>query len=299
MDAQPQQNAGNIIARHPLISFYVLAYAISWIIWVPLLSVDWSGDNINIPGIVALSLFSGQIGPFLASIIVTGLSEGKSRVKALLKKLILWRVPWPWYLVAILFLPLLTILIAVAIFVLSGRLSWSEYFGGLSSFALLFPTSMVATMFIGGPLGEELGWRGYAVPRLQQRTNNALTAAILHGVLWACWHLPVMGMLAAGVPMGLYLPLYIVEITALSVLMSWLLNHTRGSVLLAMLMHSTFNVGNQLFARLGATADDGLVILIPLAVVYWVIAIIIVLVYRPARLSRKPDFSFDDIVQPQ
>lgn len=296
MDTSSSQQSKNIIARYPLISFYVLAYAISWLIWSPVLFTDVSGDNAS--GILTLCFFAGAFGPFLAAIIVTGLSEGKSQVRALLKKLVLWRIGWPWYLVAILLLPLLTMLIAAAYFALPGKLPWSSYLSGTLSFTLIYPVALVATLLIGGPLGEELGWRGYAVPHLQKHTN-ALTAGIVQGVLWACWHLPVMGILAAGIPLGQYFPLYIVEAVALSVLMTWLLNNSRGSVLLAMLLHSAFNVSNSLFSRLGAGVDDGLWIILCLAGVYWALVLVVVLVYGPAHLTRKPDFDPDQIVNPQ
>lgn len=286
----------SVITRHPLISFYILAYAISWIIWSPVALSYLPGQAIP-ENLIAVSLLLGPVGPFIAAVVITGISEGKEQIRNLLRKLILWRVGWGWYLVAILFFLLLSILLAAVFVAFSTEITWDIYPKAVLNYLILSPIDLVVTIFIGGPLGEELGWRGFAIPRLQKRID-ALPASLVHGVLWACWHLPVLGILAAGIPIAIYIVAYIFEITAVSVLMSWLLNNTRGSVLLAMIMHSAFNVGNNIFGKLGATADDGLTILIILLVAYWTVAIMVVAIYRPRHLSRDPDFEYDAIIHP-
>ncbi len=285
-----------IINRHPLVSFYILAYAISWVIWMPIILSYFPGQTIP-EGLMGASMFLGPVGPFIAAIVITGISEGKEQVRNLLRKLIQWRVSWSWYLVAIFLFLILSILLSAVFVAISTGMSWDTYPTGLINFLVVSPINLIATIFIGGPLGEELGWRGYAVPRLQKRIN-VLPAALVHGVLWACWHLPVLGILSAGVPIALYTVAYIFEITAVSVLMSWLLNNTRGSVLLAMIMHSAFNVGNGIFGKLGASAEDGFTILMILLVAYWIVALVVIALYRPKHLSRKPDFEYDAIIYP-
>jgi membrane protease YdiL (CAAX protease family) len=97
---------------------------------------------------------------------------------------------------------------------------------------------VVATIF-GGPLGEEIGWRGYALPRLTERFGLA-RASLALGLIWACWHLPVF--FIPGLDQyGQSFPVYVLQVTALSVAMAWLYVHTNGSLLLAILMHSAIN----------------------------------------------------------
>ena len=90
-----------------------------------------------------------------------------------------------------------------------------------------------------GPLGEELGWRGFALPRLLEG-RNALSAAVVLGIIWGVWHLPAF--LIAGTPQSnMSFPILLIGAVALSVLMTWAFNGTRGSVLVAILIHWTFN----------------------------------------------------------
>ena len=94
-------------------------------------------------------------------------------------------------------------------------------------------------MFLGGPLGEEIGWRGYALPRLQQRFGMAAGSIVL-GVLWALWHWPVFFIPGLDQYGQAFVP-YILYVTALSVAFAWLYNNTAGSLLLAVLMHTAVN----------------------------------------------------------
>ena len=99
---------------------------------------------------------------------------------------------------------------------------------------------IVVAGIIGGPLGEEIGWRGYALPRLTARLGLA-PASLLLGLVWSCWHLPLFFLSVGGDQFGQSFPTYLLQVTALSVAMGWLMGNTGGSLLLAVLFHSAIN----------------------------------------------------------
>ena len=142
----------------------------------------------------------------------------------------------------------------------------------LFAYNLLFPLS--------GAFGEELGWRGYALPRIQARVS-ALTAAVIIGLIQTAWHLPLF-VSVTGAPL---LPL-ILGYLGLGVVATWIFNNTRGSVLLVMLLHASFNTNAAVFGAIYTGADLAQMSWL-LAVMWCVVAIVVVIVAGPARLSRK------------
>ena len=154
-----------MVRRFPLVAYFVLAYALTW--WVyPLLRFS-----------PLIGLF-GLFGPALAAIIVTGITEGRAGVKALVGRTVRWRVPLPWYLVA-LGLPAALALMAAGLYVLVGP-------GTSIQLARLSVLDFVLVILV---VGEELGWRGYALPKLLAK-RSPLIASLIIGVLWGAWHLP-------------------------------------------------------------------------------------------------------------
>jgi uncharacterized protein len=212
--------ASNPIARHPLVAYFVLAYAFTW--WVyPLLRFN--------PLIGLLGLF----GPALAAIIITAITEGRPGVRALLSRIVRWRVPLPWYVVAI-GLPAALALLAASL---------SAWFGqAVLQFGRLTAIDVVLIVLV---LGEELGWRGYALPKLLQRFSP-LVASLTLGVLWWLWHLPTF--FIAGTPQFRQPVIaFLIMTTAYSILLSWVFLHTRGSVLIATLFHGAINISQGFF----------------------------------------------------
>jgi membrane protease YdiL (CAAX protease family) len=206
--------------RYPLISYFVLAYALTW--WVyPLLRFN--------PLIGLLGLF----GPALAAIIVTAVTEGGSGLRALLGRTVRWRVPLPWYLVA-LGLPALLALLAATCSVLFGPAVLR--FGALSALDFILVVLVV---------GEELGWRGYALPKLLEQCSP-LVASLILGVVWWLWHLPTF--LIAGTPQFRQPVIaFLIMTTAYTILMTWVFLPTRGSVLIATLFHGAINLSQGFF----------------------------------------------------
>jgi len=266
-----------LIRRHPLISFFVLAYALAWWIWI-----------LYAFGITFLGpIFA--LGPFLAAIIVTALTGGKAGLKALLIRMVRWRVGLGWYAVALL-LPVAVYLFAVSLNILFGaRASTAEQFG---SWYLIFPLFAYSLLFpLSGAFGEELGWRGYALPRVQTRLW-ALSAALVIGVIQTAWHLPLFMIDRSTSPVPL-----IVGYMGLGILATWVFNNTRGSVLMTMLLHASFNTNAGFFGQMFAGAD--LVRMGWLLAAGWCVAAIVVVVMAgPNHLSRKHRKQEEPVQQP-
>jgi membrane protease YdiL (CAAX protease family) len=131
---------------------------------------------------------------------------------------------------------------------------------------LIFPTFAFSLLFpLGGAFGEELGWRGFALPRVQARLSALYAALIVGGVIQTSWHLPIFFWEPSSPPVPL-----ILGYAGLGILSAWIFNNTRGSVLLTMVLHASFNTMAQF-----------------LAVGWWVAAIVVVIVAGPEHLSRK------------
>jgi membrane protease YdiL (CAAX protease family) len=256
---------GSLIRRYPLVTFFVLAYALSWWAW-PLYALDLSPSPI-VPG------------PFVAAFIVLAITRGKTGVVGLLRRMVRWRVGVQWYAAALL-LPIVVALTAVALNILllgAQPSSSAAELGGLPS---LIPTFFILLLIPGiGGAWEEPGFRGYALPVLQNG-RSALFAALILGVLWAFWHLPFY---ITGVDDWAEM----VQIIAWSVALAWLFNNTRGSVLLVMMMHAMSNtIGGSFASQMFSGADSANLAWLRGAL-WCVVATVLVIVYGSQHLSRK------------
>jgi len=257
----------SLVRRYPLTAFFVLACALSWWPWI-LYSVGLSPTPIV------------GVGPFLAALLVLAVTEGKSGVVGLLRRMVRWRVGIQWYAVALL-LPIVVTLAAAAlnVFLLGAqRTSSVADLGGWSSFLLLFLLSLLIPGFAG--TWEEPGFRGYALPRLQFR-YSALIASLILGVLWAFWHLPFV---VTGEHIWIDATLFIIE---WSIVYTWLFNNAKGSVLIVMLFHAMNNTFSNAFeSQMFSGADSVNQAWLRLAL-WGVVAIVLVIVYGSQNLSRK------------
>jgi uncharacterized protein len=269
-----------IIQKYPLTSFFMLAIGLTWIFMI----ADALGSHGILPFRLPLPLMvlMGYM-PTLAAVIVTGQTEGRQGVRALLRKLTIFRVGLRWYLFAIFGLAgvyLMTIF-------LYNRVS-SPDLPYLSDKMQPLPPLQLAltavTMFIvfGIVNGEELAWRGFATPRLQAR-HNALTASLIMGVIWSVFHVPLFFTVTGSSQADESFISFLVSTVAITVLYTWLLNNTRGSVLLAYLFHAASNTWTQVFPIDHANALVSW-IMIGLLVL---LAAIVVVVYGAENLSRK------------
>jgi membrane protease YdiL (CAAX protease family) len=208
------------VRRNQLLVFVVLAYALSWWAWI------WYRlDPVTVDAPIL------PIGPLLAALIVLAVVGGWTAIKDSLRKIVHWRVGWQWYALALL-LPVALTLSAFAINLLLGaqRVASIEVpDAGEMAFRFVF-----IFLFIG--LGEEPGWRGFALPHLLLG-RTALAAALIVGLIHLVWHAPLYGVEydSANVwPWGSSVVCY-------SVVICWIYLHTGGSILMPMLMHASNN----------------------------------------------------------
>jgi membrane protease YdiL (CAAX protease family) len=279
--AQPVSARPGLLARHPLVSFFVLAYAFSWTVWTPwVLGEDGAGLlPIKLSGLASGLLNASAIlaGPTLAALIVTAATEGREGVRRLLGRLVLWRVGVRWYLFALLGVPLIMLLGTMAY---SGQLPNLGKLGG-PSYLLSYLVSFVLVTVLGGPLFEEIGWRGFALPRME-RLQGPLLASLVLGVLWALWHLPefLVPSWAASSGGGGVVGITLFTLTAVTftIVITWVFNNTRGSLLLAILVHSSIDAFS---GTLGAIFPaKALASVFPLMIGFGVVAVVLIVLTR-------------------
>lgn len=223
----------NIISKFPLVSFFVMAFLFSWIAVTPLLL------NPTLP-VEPFQMLGALAGPTLSAVIVTAVMDGRSGVREFFKRYLQWRAGWVWW-VMVLF-GILLALNTFASFILGASI-WTEFLGNIGLILITYMLALIAGVILG-PLWEEPGWRGFALPRLQAQFGPIVGTIIL-GVLWALWHLP--GFLGGWMTGGL-LPL-IVSGVAFSIVATWIYNNTHGSILLMILFHSSSNAAISVGAR--------------------------------------------------
>ncbi len=254
-----------MVRRHPLVAFFVLAYALSWLAW-PL----WALGLYPIAPVFSFA-------PFLTALVVLAVTHGKSGVGGLLRRMVRWRVGLGWYAVALL-LPAGLALTATVLNVLLGARTPSA--ADLGGWTGLLPGFAIALLIPGlGGAWEEPGWRGFALPRLQAG-RSALFAALILGILIAGWHLPLM-------VVGEVHWSDIVLIMGAVIVFNWVFNNANGSVLIIMMMHASNNaVSGQFFSPMFSGADSVRQSWM-LAAVWCAVAILVVVAAGPAHLSRK------------
>ena len=207
--------------------FFLVSYVVTWTLFfvaAPMPSGALRG----------LLFLLGTFTPGFVALAFTARGEGRGGVLSLLRRLVDGRVAVGWYLFAIGYVLAIKLAVALALRVATG--AWPR-FGDVPWYLLILAT--VGSTVMGGQAGEELGWRGYALPRLAARFGFG-GAGVLLGVLWAGWHLPLFFVPGADT-LGQSFPLYLIQVTALSVAMTWLYVNTRGSLLPVMLMHAAVN----------------------------------------------------------
>jgi membrane protease YdiL (CAAX protease family) len=216
-------------------------------VWVP--QALASSGIISFPLDPGFTDWLGVFGPFLAALIMTGLYDGRAGIRGLFKRLLKWRVGVQWYLFVLFWPPLLSLAkTAIAMLLGSGAPDFSQPpFVRLSPlppellkslpFLVFLPFLFFQQTLIGSSMGEEIGWRGYALPRLQTIQGN-LRGSILLGILWGIWHLPLW-MTKGNAMQGKILLWPLLELIATSVLFTWVYNNTKGSLLLALLFHTS------------------------------------------------------------
>jgi membrane protease YdiL (CAAX protease family) len=257
-------------SRNELVAYTVIAFALSWSIGVPLaLARQGVLPQILPPWTHYLIGY----GPALGAVIVTGFAEGRPGLRRLAARIVRWRVGSIWWLAAA--APLLVAgLAALALLAIGGP---AIHLADIGHVHFLPPMgfAVLPLWLLTFGLGEETGWRGFALPRLQ-RGRSALAATVILASIWAVWHLPQFFYLfEAGMALG-----WLVGLFAGAIVFTWLFNSSGGSVLIVAVFHGCFNVVTS------STAGSGtLAAVVSIAVMVW--AVFVVVYYGPKQLSGE------------
>ena len=253
-----------IVRRAPVATFAVLAYAISWSPWFI--------------SIVTGRHFGGifPFSPMIAAFAVAALAGGRGEVARLGARLVRWRMPVVWWLAAILLAIAPLVVTVVGVPLLGGHAPDSAALARWPSVLATFPMVLI----LGGPLGEEIGWRGFGVGTLVRQGRRPLAAALIIGVIWDGWHLPLS--LTHRMPPPAAIVMVIGAVT-----MAWLYLSSGESALLVTVFHAIGNtLGGAWFFSLFARADIAKVIV--LRVVGEIIIAAVVVVIAGKELGRRP-----------
>lgn len=215
-----------------VLTFVALTYAVSWAAWLTAMAVLPAAAPQPAGALRGFLYLLGVFAPSLVALALTAHADGGAGVASLLSRTLRWRVQARWYVFAVTYMAAIKLAAALLIRIATG--AWPA-FGAepvyVMAMAIPFSTPVQA--------GEEIGWRGYALPRLSARFGLAGSSIVL-GVIWALWHLPFF-FVSGTDKSGQSFPTYLLTVTALSVAMAWLYWRTGGSLLLTMLMHAAIN----------------------------------------------------------
>jgi uncharacterized protein len=226
----------NFVQRYPLFFFFLITFGVTWISeWLFFIHLDqpytiW----INTPILI--------LGPTTAAFIITALADGRPGLRRLLLSYVQWRVGVQWYLFALIGIPAVELLGAVS---MQGTLA--SFQAKHWAFLLFYPVYFVLVLFTG-PFLEEAGWRGFALPRLQQDYGPLLGSLSL-GILWGMWRLPlffVPGWSSENGSLSITsIGVYVLITVAVTLIMTWVYHHTQGSLLIAMLVYTSANAAQE------------------------------------------------------
>lgn len=234
--------SNSLVNKYPLTIFFVLVFGLTWpfMIWDALASHDILPFRLPLPVMLLQSYM-----PTLAAVIVAGWTAGTAGVRVLFRKLLIVRVEFRWYAFAILGVAV----ICVIAILLTNQFGPAPALPVISkdapaSYIAVFLNAALLLVITGILNGEELAWRGFALPRLQAK-YNALTSSLILAVPWTLFHLPLFFDQNMNMPS---FTSFAVRMAALTILFTWLFNHTRGSVLLAYIFHAAGNTWTRIFS---------------------------------------------------
>ena len=246
--------------------FFILSYLFSWICWIPL------SNN-------GFFIIIGRFGPTISGLLLTATFEGREGIQDIIDRLFVWRLDYKWYIFTFL---------GTAIVVLTGIWmstifeDFNPVFNDPGEIYLIIPVFLYV-LFLS-VLGEETGWRGYALPKLQNKTS-ALNSSLIIGVIWSLWHLPLFW-LEGDFHRDIPLILFLIQSIALSIIFTWLYNNTR-SLLISHLFHAASNTTLGILPVLPIDTGGTLGPLWNTVVVLCLLTTIIVYYYGPKYLMKN------------
>jgi membrane protease YdiL (CAAX protease family) len=263
--------------KRMLIMFFMLAYAIIWVVLLPTLLLPQRAEQLDFLLLIA------AYAPFLAGIITTFIYRGRVGLWNWLKSVFKWHIPVWWYLVGGVLINFLFVALHIGLYLLlggrillaNGDISWYGYL-------VIFPVSVFLGFPFGSGLGEEAGWRDFALPKLLERFSP-VTASVILGVIWGLWYIPALLMSSwEGASQGILLFIYVIP---LSMIMTWVYCRSRGSAIPVMLMHTGGNLyGSMLSSSLVMETvlvdSPGLDFTIPKTIYYTAVAVVLLIVTK-------------------
>ncbi len=292
--------------RHPIVLYNLLAFGLSWAGYLPFAA---SQAGLLPFRVVAEVPMFAQYGPSVAALILVGIEGGWLGVRHLLRRVVQWRVGIQWYAVVLLLTPVIS-LTAIGVNALFGiapdfanlnnwSIRWSEglrtyspsmgLFSSLAEFTAKGPwqTVLVFVTFAicNGGLSEELGWRGFLLPKLQAH-RSALLASIEVALLWSFWHtdpdfwraLFTTGIAAFSKPL-----IYTLHSTALAILFTWVYNNADGSLLPVILFHASYNATITIVNLAWGAPGKFSLLVVETLIGIGIFAIVVVLMFGPGR----------------
>ena len=262
------------IQKYQLLSFFALSYAIMFGVTFGYIYRNPSQPVQQWSLVWFFSIFS----PSISALIISGIIGGIPEIKRLLTGFTRWKVGWRWYFWAAFLIlgPLAITMIYKALGNPSAGIRPGE--------TILSMLGIIVFQLFSGPIAEELGWRGFALPRLQAK-YTALVSSLILGVIWTCWHIPYFFVTGA-TQMGIPFPIYLVLVLTITFYLTWLFNNTRGSLIITILAHFFYNLTAFLTSVLG---------LMPAMLFYMtagpllaLVVVVVVFKYGPRYLSKKP-----------
>jgi membrane protease YdiL (CAAX protease family) len=265
-----------ILRRYPLVSFFALAYAVTWLLWAPVViaGVPAFSSTRHIPAPAALPAVA--IGVTGTALFMTAVTQGRPGLRRLWQRLTCWDVGVGWYLI-------------------TAAVSGPQVLRALTPSALTIYPLAFASHFVFGPLFEETGWRGFALPRMQHRFGP-LRGSLLLGLLWAGWHffLYVPSWAKEGaMPGAVGAAVFVAFTVSVTVVFTWLSNNTRASLMLVMLLHGSVNgtaTYVQLLADRGVISPDAAGFSAGFGALATAVAAALVIVWRTHRRLSYPRY---------
>ncbi len=267
--------------------FFLLAYTLSWIFWIPASLLNQ--ESFLFPVFVLYLL--GGFGPSMAGIIMIDRSQDKVGQRDLVRRLISFkRVGGTWYVFILFVFPIFAAASVLLYFLAQGAMPSIPSLVEIVTqpIQLLFLPLIALQVIITGPLSEEIGWRGFALDQLQARWSSLASSLIL-GLFWSLWHLPLFFL-----KNNLYYEwgfgtaafwLFLLRMPMLSLLMTWVYNNNRQSILSAILMHFSFNF------TFGFFQPAPLLLHLFITAVFCVAGVGVVILWGPKTLTRQPSWA--------
>jgi|GEM_PF-1817209 len=270
-----------LILSKPILVYFSLVFTLSWCIWITTAVVA--------PQYFIAATLLGAWSPTVVALYIIYQREGGQSVKLFLKRLFS-KAKWYWYIIVLLTVPVIAALSTGLYTITGGEIAPIKYPAGIpqeTPILLVVTISFISGIFFGGPLAEDIGWRGFIVPELHKKMN-AFNAAFIVGVVWVIWHLPFFFIeggeqVVGNIPIYWFAPLTI----AWGVLFAWVYFSTKN-ILLPVLFHSSINTTLGFFGVLNhADGQPNNTLLLIHTVITWVIVFVVVKIYGYQKLAKN------------